>query len=295
MRDKPQQQAIALVALGDYALTWGEGLLWDDSRERLYFLDCSTAKLYWIDFEPSSRHCLDLPSMATGIGLVEDGRLVVALAEGLYLLAPDSQTYELLANYPRSLGKRANDLTVDATGTLITGSLNAPGDGSYWWFSSSDGWAMIDSGISNTNGPVAFATEAGNALVIADTPAQKLYAYDYDEQQIVTSERRLFADTTNLAGFPDGACATSEGGVLSCLLSTGLLAYYIGEEMRTMAVDMAQPTDVCFGGPKLDRLFVTSIGVESQYGAPGSGLAGSLVEIEGSGLLGVPENRFRLS
>ena len=28
--------------VGDFTLGWGESLLWDDRRDRLYFVDCAT-------------------------------------------------------------------------------------------------------------------------------------------------------------------------------------------------------------------------------------------------------------
>jgi sugar lactone lactonase YvrE len=53
------------------------------------------------------------------------------------------------------------------------------------------------------------------------------------------------------------------------------------------------PTDVTFGGPDLDRLYVVSIG-PSPSGLDG-GLDGALLVIDGLDTAGRPEPRFHLA
>jgi sugar lactone lactonase YvrE len=290
-----EDMSMEIIRIGNISLKWGEGLLWDEISERLYFVDCATSELHWLENAELPLNTIILPSMPTGIGLATDGRLVVALDAGIYFLEPDKQSYELLSNYPTKMGRRANDLTVDSTGAIITGSLNEPGNGSYWWFSSQGGWQMIDSDISNTNGPVSLRCGDVITLVIADTPARKLYAYDYTPQERIALNKRIFANTVGLEGYPDGACASADGGILSCILGSGKIGYFTSSGLQQVyEAGSEQPTDVAFGGRNLDRMFITSIGIESKYGKPLSKLAGSLVEIRGTGLSGVKENRFNI-
>jgi sugar lactone lactonase YvrE len=35
--------------IGDFSLTWGESLRWDDRRQRLYFVDIAAETLHWLD------------------------------------------------------------------------------------------------------------------------------------------------------------------------------------------------------------------------------------------------------
>ena len=35
--------------VGDIALEWGESLVWDDRKQRLYFVDCSAQTLHWLE------------------------------------------------------------------------------------------------------------------------------------------------------------------------------------------------------------------------------------------------------
>jgi sugar lactone lactonase YvrE len=56
---------------------------------------------------------------------------------------------------------------------------------------------------------------------------------------------------------------------------------------------VANPTDVTFGGPDLDRLYVTSVAAGPDGDA--DGLDGALLVIDGLGLKGRPEPRAALS
>lgn len=283
--------------VGDFTLTWGESLRWDDQRQRLYFVDCAAHKLHWLDHGEPPLHELPLPSLPTGVALADDGRLVVALDDGLHVVDPDAGTDKLLAAYPAGLGGRANDATADLDGNLVTGTLNlVPADGSYWWWSSSLGWRQLDRGIGNANGPAVINTRGQATLVFADTGAERIYAYDYDGPRGEVSNRRVLADTAKFGGAPDGACADADGGVWSCLLNAGLLVRYReGERPRTIDATVALPSDATFGGTDLDRLYFVSIAVRlDDYTPITAGDAGRLMVIDDLGIQGRPEPRVCL-
>jgi sugar lactone lactonase YvrE len=211
-----------LSRIGDFSLVWGESLRWDDRRRRLYFVDCGTQMLHWLEDAEPPLQSMPMPSLPTGLVLAEDGRVVAALDDGLYVVNPDAGQAERLTPYPAGLGGRANDAAADLDGNLVTGTLNLqPAPGSYWWYSASDGWRQLDDGISNANGPVVLDDDVGQTLVFADTPAATLYAYDYDGGAGVAANRRVAVDTAELGGVPDGACADADNGVWTCTLAPG--------------------------------------------------------------------------
>jgi sugar lactone lactonase YvrE len=55
--------------VGEHHLAWGEGLVWDDRRGRLCFVDCATASIHW-------------QGGPDGSTLDADGRLWAALLGG---------------------------------------------------------------------------------------------------------------------------------------------------------------------------------------------------------------------
>ena len=145
---------------------WGESLRWDDRRERLYFVDCGTSMLHWLEGGEPPVHGLQLPSTPTGVVLTEGTELIVCLDDGLHVVDPDAEHTELLAPYPAGMHGRANDAGADGAGGLVTGTLNMqPGPGALWHHDRSRGWTPLVDGFGNTNGPVVL----DGRLVVADS------------------------------------------------------------------------------------------------------------------------------
>ena len=287
---------INLTRIGAFTLGWGESLRWDDRRQRLYFVDCATQTLHWLDDAEPPLHSMKLPTMPAGLVLTDGGSLVACLDDGLHVVDPDAGTSELLSTYPEGMHGRANDANADGAGNLITGTLNlVPGPGASWWFSAAEGWRLLDGDIGNANGPVVIKIDGQSTLVLADTPARVVYAYPYDRRNGTIGDRRVFGDHAALDGAPDGATADAEDGVWSCVLGSGKIARFTAAGLdRVVDTPMANPSDVTFGGPNLDRLFLTSIAMNLGEDAPPAIEAGWVLAMDGLGVTGRPEARFRL-
>jgi L-arabinonolactonase len=286
-----------LTRIGDFALTWGESLRWDDRRDRLYLVDCATQQLHWLEGAEPPLHAMQLPSMPGGIVLTGGDQLVGCLDDGLYVIDPDAGTTERLAPYPEGMLGRANDANADGSGNLVTGTLNlGPAPGAAWWFSATAGWRLLDDDISNTNGPVVIDIDGESTLVLSDTAAGAVYAYPYDGSTGTVGERRLFGDHRALGGAPDGATGDAEHGVWSCVIGPGQVARFTASGLdRTIDLPMANPSDVTFGGPGLDRMFVTSIALNLGEAAEPTPEAGWVLAVDGLGVGGRPEARFDLA
>jgi L-arabinonolactonase len=277
---------VEVIRIGEFTLGWGESVVWDERRQRLYFVDCLASTLHWLDDGSDLLHTVRTPSMPTGLVPTDDGRLVAVLEDGLFLLEPDSGACELLARYPEELGGRGNDACADLEGNLITGKLNlGPAEGSAWWYSRRDGWRLIDPDISNTNGPTVAVLDGNMTLIVGDTSAH-YYSYPYEPSSGAVGPRRTFGDLSALAGGADGATLDTDGGLWCALFNGRQLARFTTDGLdRTVEVPVQNPTDVTFGGPDLDRLYVVSTDGADE-------LAGALLCIEGIGCSGRPEPRF---
>ena len=73
---------------------------------------------------PGELQTFQMTSMPAGVVPTEDGRLVAALDDGLYVVDPDARIVDRLSPYPDELGARANDACADLSGNIITGTLN---------------------------------------------------------------------------------------------------------------------------------------------------------------------------
>jgi D-xylonolactonase len=195
-----------------------------------------------------------------------DGRLVVTMDDGLYVVDVDSEAWVLLTSYPPELGGRCNDMCADLDGNLITGKLNlGPAEGSAWWYSPRDGWKLIDGDISNTNGPTVAVLDGQMTLIIGDS-SKHYFRYDYEPTTGAVGPRSIFGDVTNFGpspgtpGIPDGATLDSAGGLWCALPRSSRLARFTtGGFDRDIRLPFEHPTDVTFGGANLDRLYVVAI------------------------------------
>jgi sugar lactone lactonase YvrE len=274
---------VDITRVGSFTLGWGESLVWDERRDRLYFVDCAAQTLHWLDGGEDEPHTLRAPSMPAGIVPTDDGRLVAALDDGLHVVDADAGTVEPLTPYPDELGGRCNDACADTAGNLITGKLNlGPDEGSSWRYSTAGGWRLVDDDISNTNGPQVGEIGGETTLIIGDTSTH-YYAYPYAPGTGDVGDRRIFGDMTDLPGGPDGTTLDAGGGLWCALFGGARLVRFTAAGLdRTVPVPTDNPTDVTFGGPGLDRLYVVAVD-------------GGLLAVDGlGGPPGRPEPRFTL-
>ena len=150
-----------------------------------------------------------------------------------------------------------------------------------------DGGFIIGNGI---------AISPDNArFYFADSRDETVWVYDFDLERGLLSHKRRFFSTRDVEGRVDGATCDSEGNYWCALVHGAAVARIspAGKMVERIAVPAKHPTMVAFGGPLLDRLYVTSA---SQLIASGERadwpLAGALFCITGLGAVGLPEPRF---
>lgn len=131
----------------------------------------------------------------------------------------------------------------------------------------------VVSGLLTQNG-LAFSPD-GRTMYLSDShPAsQQVWAFDYDPDAGLPSNRRVFVDMRAHPGRPDGAAVDAEGCYWTCANDAGRLLRFTpaGRLDRTIELPMAKPSMCAFGGPGLDTLLVTSIGAGQDPADPWAG------------------------
>src|SRR3546814_765003 len=122
---------------------------------------------------------------------------------------------------------------------------------------------------------------------------QKIGAFDFDPDDGVPLDRRLFADMTDLPGRPDGAAVDADGCYWIAANDGWSLIRFTpdGRIDRTVRLPVAKPSKCAFGGPGLASLFVTSIRPEDPDALAGQPWAGCLFQLDPKAV-GCPEPRF---
>ena len=133
-------------------------------------------------------------------------------------------------------------------------------------------------------------------MYYTDTFAYELYAYDYDAESGIISNRRVFAEIPRDIGFPDGMTVDSEGYVWSAIFDGGRINRYApdGRLDRVLELPVMAPTSCMFGGPDLATLFITSSGKEVSPKGEDFKVSphdGGVLACE-VGVKGLPETRF---
>jgi sugar lactone lactonase YvrE len=157
---------------------------------------------------------------------------------------------------------RLNDGSVDANGRFWIGSMNSEKQeephGSLYRFDSDGSVHTMDSGFTVSNG-LGWSPDQRTFYFI-DTFRRVIHAYDYAATTGSIGNRRVFAQTIESDGFPDGLAVDSEGHVLVAFWGGWKIIRYDpdGKQEREIRFPVANPTACAFGGRDRDELYVTT-------------------------------------
>jgi len=240
----------------------GECPLWCDRTQRLWWVDVLEPGLW--SYDPETEHCERHPIQARRLGSIalrRYGGLILACDDGLYAYDPDTNRQTFLVDpEPNRSGHRKNDGRADPLGNFWLGTLHedsyAPVGALYRI--SPDLTVTAHAERLRIPNALAFDLERGR-MYYADTRAYAIWDCDYDPATGDIGERRLFARTRAPAR-PDGSCVDAQGYLWNAEYAGGRLVRFApsGEVSLSLELPVSYPTCCCFGGEKLDRLYITS-------------------------------------
>ncbi|GAA4331310.1 CBU_1789 family Dot/Icm type IV secretion system effector [Pigmentiphaga soli] len=277
----------------------GEVPLWCDRTKKLWWVDVRRPALQSYDPATGKHTAQRLPEMLQvgAIALREAGGFLLATNRGLYLFDPETQQppLQIADPEPGREGMRLNDGKCDRRGRFWVGSmhdkLRDPLGTLYRLDADHQCRPMLDGFVL----PNAISWSLDDrTMYFADTHNQVVWAFDFDVDDGVISNRRVFKDWTGQPGRPDGATVDAEGYIWNCMVISGQLVRLApdGSVVRTIQMPVTFPTCPAFGGPDLATLYVTShsqrLPAEQIVKEP---YAGGLFALD-VGVRGVPEPRY---
>lgn len=274
----------------------GENPMWDGQRGELLYIDNAGRKVHSYNPESGATRTLDMPSTITTLVLRRSGGAVVTLRSGIHFLDLDTGALELIDPLPDPPPYVYNDGKVDSRGRFLIGgstaNFSAPSpDGGLFRLDPDRSVTQLDTGIHFSNSPCWSPDE--KTFYFSDSWIDTTFAYDYDIETGAVSSRRPFVNTRALGGLPDGATVDADGLYWVAVYQGGKIGAYRPDGSLERAIDMPMKlvSSVAFGGPKLDRLFVTTI-AHGSLGEPAEEGAGALYVIDGLGTRGRAEHGF---
>lgn len=247
----------------------GEGLLWDERSGQVLMTDILRGQLIQIDLGSESVRSwsFDEP-LAWVLKTTATEKYLLGLKSGIALF--DTQKpgplHWINRDFPGHPMHRLNDACVGADGSIWYGSMNttdASGkEGLLARFSVSDGLQIHDQGFGVTNGPVI--SPDGQFLFFNDTLEGIVYRYRLSADAKSLKDRDIFAQFDVSQGFPDGMCFDNQGHLWIALWGGASIVQLDpqGQWLQKIAVPALNVTNVCFGGPLLDRLLVSTASIE---------------------------------
>lgn len=280
------------------ACVLGEGPMWSDRDEALYWVDIVAKRIF--RFRPSDGDVAirELPFAPSAIVPRKAGGLLLITKKGMAILESFEGALESIAvpmiDFTREV---FNDAACDQAGRLWIGTrdINAKeAKGRLYRIDANFDVTAHAEGLVISNG-IAFSPD-GRTMYHVDSRPGRVDAYDYDPDRGTIGGKRLFLDYAQLgtAGRPDGCTVDAEGGLWVAEVEGARLARYTpdGRLDREVTLPVSKPTSVMFGGPGHRTLFATSMQFGlSQAELEEQHLAGCLFALD-VGVAGLPEPLF---
>ncbi|XP_050672448.1 regucalcin-like [Leptidea sinapis] len=286
-----------------------ESPVWDAETQSLLFVDVLRQNIHRLDYSTGNISTKHIGYGQVNVVCLVAGsrRLLVSVRSALYLLdweVAGDAALRLLTTVDQGLPDNViNEGKADVEGRFWGGTKGPQNgddvlpDKAILFSIEQD--KFVDPKIhikpaSISNG-LAWALN-NSILYYVDSPTQRIEAFDFDTQKGELSGRRTIVDITSYGyedAIPDGMTIDSEGHLWVALRFGGVVLH-VDPDARQVVYGYKLPvshiTSVCWGGPNLDELFVTSSKAQSDVKEP---LGGAIFTIRGTGSRGVPMFSFR--
>lgn len=245
------QVEIALSA----AARCGHAPTWDIGTGTLLWTDPPTRSVH--RYRPGSGNAsLQVPQQVGGAKPRSRGGIAVHLQEGVALFDAHGETRTWLAYWARD-GFVGGGTVVDRRGRLWATTVRGDEGGQGWLVRvGPDGATGVV--LSDLRACLGFGWSPEDThLYIADAGTGRIEVLDFELSTGAAGNRRVLCE---VGGQPAGLAVAADGGIWTAVRDRGELHHYApgGELITTVPLPAQRPTGLCFGGPDLTDLYITS-------------------------------------
>jgi sugar lactone lactonase YvrE len=254
----------------------GEGPRWDARTRRLLWVDIHGQELHVFDPATGTDRRIALDSMPGAAAPMDDGRVLVGLADRLVALDLADESTETLAAVPHAPDMRLNDGACDPAGRFWIGSTeleHAPDRGVLYRFAGGELAPMV-APVTISNG-IGWSLDATRMYYI-DSLRYAIDVFDFDLAEGSIADRRKWVVVERGQGIPDGLAVDEEGGVWVAFWGKAVVRRYDvdGRIDRVVDVPAKYVTACAFGGDDGRSLFITSAAPDGRVFVHDPGIAG---------------------
>ncbi|HXF64309.1 MAG TPA: SMP-30/gluconolactonase/LRE family protein [Caldilineaceae bacterium] len=278
--------------IADYQCVTGEGPLWHPTEQRVYWTDIPTGRMFRYDPKTGHHEQFYSGDVVGGFTIQDDGALLLFQARGAVKIWRDGKLETILEEIPDERETRFNDVFADPEGRVFCGTMpTKERKGRLYRLDPDRTLTLLLEGIGISNG--MGLTPDRRQLYYTDSAAKQIYLFDYDQATGAISNQRVFVDSRDEEGVPDGMTVDAEGYVWSARWDGSCLIRYTpdGREERRIHFPAKKVSSVIFGGPDYTDMYVTTAGGNDKAtNGPG---AGALFRLR-LGIRGTPEFPSRI-
>jgi sugar lactone lactonase YvrE len=239
----------------------GEGPVWDVAGSRLIWVDIIGRTVNFFDPATGEDSSVAVPEMP-GVAIPRQaGGFVLAIGHGFGFLDPDGG-FEPVAELPHgTVTARMNDGNCDSAGRLWAGTMGLngePGAGALYRLDPDLTVTRVLDGVSESNG-IDWSSD-DTLMYYVDSMERRVDVFDFDLDSGSLANRRPFAAVDDGEILPDGLTVDADGGVWVACWGGAAVRRFAPDGSPVGSVSVPTPNVTCptFGGPALDRMFVTS-------------------------------------
>ncbi len=279
--------------------TLGEGPIWNEKDQSLFWVDIERNKIYQLYPETGIINHWVIEEQVTALAICQSGLPIVTYRHGFARFNQQAGTLGSLQPVVTPSDKvMFNDGKCHPSGKFFyAGTKSLPETsptGALYRLDTQGKVTLVVGEITVANGP-AFSPD-GKIMYFADSPKGLIFAFDVDPNTGDLSGQRTFTQVAKDDGYPDGMTVDREGCLWSAHWGGWRITRYKPDGSIDRVIKMPVPnvTSLCFGGKDYRTLFVTSaardVDAEILQKAP---QAGSTFAID-MDVAGVAEGLFAL-
>lgn len=238
----------------------GEGPYWDVARQVLLWLDIPNGRLFEYSPEIGSHRLLFEGDPIGGFTLHTNGDLLLFEVDRISVWNRTRGRRILIEGIDADMA-RFNDVIADPMGRVFAGTIGkGEGQGGLYRIDRDGRVTCLFKETRIANG-MAFSEDA-RFFYYTCTTSRRIFRFDYQPETGDLSNRTALVQVSPEEGFPDGLTMDAEGCLWSARWDGACVARLSpeGEVLVRIALPVEQVSSICFGGPNLSTLFITTAG-----------------------------------
>ncbi len=277
----------------------GEGPVWCNKTGTFYNVDISRGEFYLFNFEKQETKKCTVGQPLGVLALTTGNEIIMGVQSGMGLFNIEKEELHFPDGWKVNENNkilRFNDGAVDPAGRFLAGTMTFDGDkpaGKLYQAERKFPPRIMKENMFIPNG--MGWNHDGSIFYLTDTPRLVIYAYDYDVSNGTMINEKPFIQFEN-GVYPDGMCIDAEDHFWVAIWGKSVIKRFNpkGRLVETFSVPFPHVTSCCFGGEKMDKLFITSsrrdLNEKQRKEYP---LAGRVLVME-TNATGKPQNKFCL-